>query len=64
MALTLPRLPPGRTTQSGTSDARTHTWRYDVQGRLTGELRGADATQEAIMTLATQRESVAEAVSA
>jgi ribose transport system ATP-binding protein len=34
------------------------------EGRLTGELRGADATQEAIMTLATQRESVAEAVSA
>src|SRR5262245_4792527 len=34
------------------------------EGRLTGELSGADATQEAIMTLATQRASVAEAVSA
>jgi ribose transport system ATP-binding protein len=34
------------------------------EGRLTGELSGPAATQEAIMTLATQRESVAEAVSA
>jgi len=34
------------------------------EGRLTGELIGPAATQEAIMTLATQRESVAEAVPA
>jgi ribose transport system ATP-binding protein len=34
------------------------------EGRLTGELTGPAATQEAIMTLATQRESVAEAVPA
>jgi ribose transport system ATP-binding protein len=34
------------------------------EGRLTGELDGASATQEQIMTLATQRASVAEAVSA
>ncbi len=34
------------------------------EGRLTGELDGATATQEQIMTLATQRASVAEAVSA
>jgi ribose transport system ATP-binding protein len=34
------------------------------EGRLTGELSGVEATQEAIMTLATQRESVAEAVPA
>jgi ribose transport system ATP-binding protein len=34
------------------------------EGRLTGELPGATATQEQIMTLATQRASVAEAVSA
>ena len=34
------------------------------EGRLTGELIGPAATQEAIMTLATQRESVAEAISA
>jgi ribose transport system ATP-binding protein len=32
------------------------------EGRLTGELSGAGATQEAIMTFATQRPSVAEAV--
>jgi ribose transport system ATP-binding protein len=32
------------------------------EGRLTGELRGAAATQEAIMTYATQRASVAEPV--
>ena len=34
------------------------------EGRLTGELDGASATQEQIMTFATQRASVAEAVSA
>jgi len=34
------------------------------EGRLTGELSGAGATQEAIMTFATQRASVAEAVPA
>jgi ribose transport system ATP-binding protein len=34
------------------------------EGRLTGELSGATATQEAIMTFATQRAAVAEAVSA
>jgi ribose transport system ATP-binding protein len=34
------------------------------EGRITGELSGAGATQEAIMTFATQRASVAEAVSA
>jgi ribose transport system ATP-binding protein len=34
------------------------------EGRLTGELSGTDATQEAIMTFATQRASVAEAVPA
>jgi ribose transport system ATP-binding protein len=34
------------------------------EGRLTGELNGAGATQEAIMTFATQRPSVAEAVPA
>jgi ribose transport system ATP-binding protein len=31
------------------------------EGRITGELRAADATQERIMALATQRESVAAA---
>jgi ribose transport system ATP-binding protein len=34
------------------------------EGRLTGELSGATATQESIMTFATQRAPVAEAVSA
>jgi ribose transport system ATP-binding protein len=34
------------------------------EGRITGEVQGAGATQEAIMTYATQRASVAEAVSA
>jgi ribose transport system ATP-binding protein len=29
------------------------------EGRITGELSSAEATQERIMTLATQRESVA-----
>ena len=33
------------------------------EGRLTGELTAADADQEKIMTLATQRESVAQATS-
>jgi len=31
------------------------------EGRITGELRGADATQENIMQLATQRESMSPA---
>ena len=34
------------------------------EGRLTGELDGATATQEQIMTFATQRASVAEAATA
>ncbi len=32
------------------------------EGRLTGELTAAEADQEKIMTLATQRESVAQAI--